>query len=358
MSENLASVGWSPAWRAHVAVESALTGVPLTLARVVNMHKSHVDVVSVTDDGEPRADLRLKVDGALMSAYGEDYPPAVGDWIMVDADERVHALVPRRTLITRPSAGRDSRDQVIAANVDIALIVEPFVPTFSLGRVERLVALARNAEVEPWIVCTKTDLASEEEISRIRRALDAKFSDIHLVSASEQDTIVGLVSQIRQGATLCVLGRSGAGKTTLINLLTGASAAVGAVREADAKGRHTTTHRQIFATPQFIIIDNPGVRAVGAVADVDAVDAVFPGIAELQCRFSNCSHTGEPGCAVRQATEDGTLDPHEVERFIRMKAEAVHNIARKNARVARQEDRRKTRENQSGRRMMMRNKGR
>lgn len=168
------SVGWSPAWRAHVAVESAMSGMPLSLARVVNVHKSHVDVVSVTDDGEPRADLRLKVDGALMSAYGEDYPPAVGDWLMLD-DERVHALVPRRTLITRPSAGRDSKEQLIAANVDIALVIEPFVPTFSLGRVERLAALAESAGVEPWIVCTKTDLVDDEEISRFRGPLEAKF---------------------------------------------------------------------------------------------------------------------------------------------------------------------------------------
>lgn len=351
------SVGWSPAWRAHVAVESAMSGMPLSLARVVNVHKSLVDVVSVTDDGEPRADLRLKVDGALMSAYGEDYPPAVGDWLMLD-DERVHALVPRRTLITRPSAGRESKEQLIAANVDIALVIEPFVPTFSLGRVERLAALAESAGVEPWIVCTKTDLVDDEEISRFRGPLEAKFPHVRFVSALDEETVADLAAEIPQGATMCVLGRSGAGKTTLINLLTGASAAVGEVRETDAKGRHTTTHRQIFAMPQFIIIDNPGVRAVGAVADVDAVDAVFPGIAELQCRFSNCSHTGEPGCAVSAAMDDGTLDPDEVERFIRMKAEAVRNSARKSARIARQDDRQRTRDNQAGRRAMMRNKGR
>ncbi|MCI7306089.1 MAG: ribosome small subunit-dependent GTPase A [Trueperella sp.] len=356
MSENLARVGWSPAWQAHVAVESALTGVQLTLARVVNVHKSHVDVVGVSD-GDVRANQRLAIDGALISAYGEEYPPAVGDWLMLD-DERVHALVPRRTLITRPSAGRDSRDQVIAANVDIALVIEPFVPTFSLGRVERLAALAESAGVEPWIVCTKTDLVDDEEISRFRGPLEAKFPHVRFVSALDEETVADLAAEIPQGATMCVLVRSGAGKTTLINLLTGASSAVGAVREVDAKGRHTTTHRQVFATDQFIIIDNPGVRAVGAVGDVGAVESVFPGISQLRCRFANCTHTGEPGCAVRQAMEDGTLDPNEVERFIRMKAEAVRNIARKNARVARQEDRQKTRENQSGRRAMMRNKGR
>ncbi|WP_406710884.1 ribosome small subunit-dependent GTPase A [Trueperella pyogenes] len=358
MNEILASVGWNPSWQAHVAVESALRGAHLSLARVTNVHKSHVDVVQVSADGDPRVRHRLKIDGSFISAYGEDFPPAVGDWIMLDDVVRLHALIPRRTLLTRPSPGRDSREQVIAANVDIALVIEPFVPTFSLGRVERLAALATNAGADPWIVGTKIDMSDEAEITRIRSALEKKFSHVHMVCALDEETLTVLSREIPQGATMCVLGRSGAGKTTLINLLTGASGAVGQVRAVDAKGRHTTTHREIFATDRFLIIDNPGVRAVGAVADAGSVNAVFPSIAQMQCRFANCTHTNEPGCAVKAALEDGTLKPHEVERFLRMRAEAVRNSVRKNARVARAEDRLKTRHNQAGRRAMMRNKGR
>lgn len=358
MSDVVRNLGWSPSWQSYLAVESALHGLSLSLARVIAVHKGHIDVIAVNDDGTPRAEHRLKVDKPFEEIYGDDFPPAVGDWMMLDDDSLIYALVPRRTLLTRPSAGRDSRDQLIAANVDIALIIEPFVPTFSVGRVERLAALAESAGVDPWIVCSKTDLVPADVVAQIRAVLETKFLHVHTISALDHESIKVFADQIPHGSTLCVLGRSGAGKTTLINSLTGATSTVGAVREGDAKGRHTTTSRQILAAEHFVIIDNPGVRAVSAVADFDAVDAVFPGISQLECRFADCSHTNEPGCAVIAAINDGTLDPHEVARFIRMKTEAQRNGLRQNARLARSKERRETRDNQAGRRAMMRNKGR
>lgn len=306
---------------------------------------------------------------------GESWPPVVGDWLVLEEMEhfwRIAAQLPRRTLIERPSATRTSTPQALVANADVLLIVEPCVPPPSVGRVERFAALAHAAGIECWLVVTKTDLDDQEHIAKIADEFSASVDAVmtvgglgdELASTNVDTGIDVLARQLRDLRSYDVagvlVGRSGAGKSTLVNALIGTSLPTGAVRSGDGKGRHTTTVRQLARGEGLALIDTPGIRALAATADQRAVDDTYREVADiaLRCRFANCRHDGEPGCAVALAVSEGVLDGERVERYLRMLRESTRQRQRQDSRLAREADRKASRDNTRGRRVTMHLKGR
>ena len=279
-------------------------------------------------------------DGASLAVIAADGPrvirnsaqldpdPTVGDWLALDADGRIHSVLPRHSLLRRENADATGV-QSLAANVDVVLIACGIDRPIKPGRVYRAIALARDAGADPVLVLTKAGAADAPapDVPRLER--EHPGVPVLVTSALEG---VGLdaVRAAIAGRTAVLLGESGAGKSTLVNALLGrADAATGAVRAGDAKGRHTTTSRQLHLLPADagggVIIDTPGIRGIGLFTDADAVDAAFADIADLaaSCRFADCGHATEPGCAVLAAIADGTLSAERHAAWRRLQREVA-----------------------------------
>ena len=276
----------------------------VTGARVVAQHRGAW--VIATDGDPPRlatARGRLRDD--------DHGPPVTGDWVAVDAAGAITAVLERRGAIVRRTAGRPSRPQVLAANVDLALVTEP-LPDPHDRRAERLAALASAGGVPAVLVLTKADLAGDADQRAARLARRLGLADAVAVSTLAEGAGVGVLrTLLAPGTTAVLLGPSGAGKSTLVNALLGeARQAIGTIRASDWRGRHTTVVRELIGLPAGgLLIDTPGIREAGlwdgpgdAFADIDAIAA--------GCRFADCAHEGEPGCAVR-----GTVDPDRIEAW-------------------------------------------
>jgi len=334
--------------------------------RVLALPEAGGDADAASDD--PIA-LPLRPGGLLRTAYGGKVAPAVGDRLITEPTDsaeptatatatatgtatgtRTHAQPPtstqlvvaaRTSELVRDSVDRTSRAQVVAANVDVVLVVEPLDPEPSVGRVERLVTLAWRAGARPVVVLTKTDLAGDVEdwCADMERA--APGAAVVALSAATGAGLTDLRAQVRAGESLVVVGRSGAGKSTLVNALLGVEAMATGARRGDGKGRHTTTHRELLRLPlphggAAWLIDTPGLRAVGLVADPGAVGATFADVDALtrDCRFADCAHGREPGCAVVAAIEDGTLPRRRFESYRAQQREAAYAERRADARRA------------------------
>jgi ribosome biogenesis GTPase len=264
-----------------------------------------------------------------LSADGEPGPPAVGDWVGVDTSGGcavVRVILPRSGALARRRPGGPDREQVAAANVDLVLVVESLDRGPNPRRIERATALAWDGGASPLVVLTKLDLCAEPERALSRAREGAPFSDLLAVSSVTGDGFDELEARLGPGTTAVLLGPSGAGKSTLTNRLLGeARFAVAEVRDSDRKGRHTTTHRELVVLPGgACLIDTPGVRELGLWLDTGAVDAAFPEIeaAARGCRFADCRHETEPGCAVLEAVESGALDRARLASFKRLRREA------------------------------------
>ena len=230
-------------------------------------------------------------------------PPVTGDWVALDADDAIVAVLERRGTIVRRAAGPASDPQLLAANVDLALITEP-LPNPNPRRIERFAALAAAGGVAAALILTKADLDPDAWQAATPLARRVGLTDVITVSATTGDGLGVLRSILTSGATAVLLGPSGAGKSTLANSLLGADRqATGAVRAYDGRGRHTTVVRELLALPGgALLIDTPGIREVGLW---DSADGAFADIeaAAVNCRFSDCAHDAEPGCAVRNAVD-------------------------------------------------------
>lgn len=297
------------------------------------------------DAGEP---VRVPLPGEglvpLLGAEGvpgEAVPPAVGDEVVLgagpDGAPALVALHPRRTAVVRDGADRTSRAQVLAANVDVVLVVEHLDPDPSPGRVERLLTLAWRSGATPVVVLTKADLVPDPEGMAEEVRAVAIGADVHAVSVAAGTGLEPLRALLGPGRTLVVVGPSGAGKSTLVNALAGAEVMATGDRRADGRGRHTTVHRELVPLAGGAsLIDTPGLRGVGLVADAAALDATFADVADLagDCRFSDCAHSTEPGCAVLAAVEDGTLPARRLDSWRRLAREAAYQERRADAALA------------------------
>lgn len=309
---------------------------------------SRVDkgAVRLVPDGGPAAPADRPVvvptgrDGTLPMTVGTPVVPAVGDRVVLDGDRAL--VMPRTAELVRDTAGTTSQVQVIAANVDVVVVAEHLEPEPALGRLERMVTIAWRADATPLIVLTKADLVTDAD-HWVRRAREvAPGVEVVAVSATTGAGLAALDAALADAATLVIVGPSGAGKSTLVNALAGREAmTTGAVR-GDGRGMHTTTHRELVALPGGRwLIDTPGVRSVGLVATEEAVAATFADIEALAagCRFRDCEHAAEPGCAVLAALEDGELLERRLRSWQSLRREAARQAGRADARLTAEQTR-------------------
>ncbi|UFR01559.1 ribosome small subunit-dependent GTPase A [Streptomyces sp. Go40/10] len=327
----LAPYGWDEAWAdafAPYAADGLLPG------RVVRVDRGQCDIV--TADGTVRADTEFVVPRDPMKVV------CTGDWVAVDPDgdpRYVRAYLPRRTAFVRSTSSKRSEGQILAANVDHAVVAVSLALELDLGRVERFLALAWESGAQPVVALTKADLVPDP-VTLAHLVQDVETSapgvPVLAVSALHGDGLDTLVALAGSGTSV-LLGQSGAGKSTLANALVGADVMdVRAARNVDGKGRHTTTTRNLLALPSGgVLIDTPGLRGVGLFDAETGVGQVFSEIEELAggCRFHDCAHETEPGCAVRSAVENGELPERRLESYRKLMRENQWIVAKTDARV-------------------------
>ena len=273
-----------------------------------------------------------------LSVLGEgldiDIPPTgdvtVGDWLLIDTESTAYQRrLDRKSLLKRRNPGSDHSEQLIAANLDTLFIVTSCNADFNPARLERYLALAAEADVTPVVILTKADLT--EDADAYRRQAEALMPGLlaEAINAKDATEAARLLPWCGAGQTVAFAGSSGVGKSTLLNALVGEDIALTQdIRTDDAKGRHTTTHRQMHPLPQGgWLIDLPGIRELGLTDAADGIEAVFADLAELanSCKFRDCAHETEPGCAVRAAIDAGEIDPDRLRRWRKLQAEDMRN---------------------------------
>nr|WP_236830805.1 ribosome small subunit-dependent GTPase A [Blastococcus sp. KM273128] len=300
-------------------------------ARVVRVDRGRLTVL--TAGGERRAHpapaLRDDVVGG----------PAVGDWVALRGELAV-AVLPRRSAFTRTAAGRTSAAQVVAANVDTVLVVDALTGPARLRRVERYLAVAWSSGAAPVVVLTKADLCPDVPAGVAQVAEDAVGVPVLAVSSITGEGLDAVRALVPAGATAAMVGPSGVGKSSLANALAGHEVAgTRGIRE-DGRGRHTTTARELHRLPGGgLLVDTPGLRELGLHDDAEGIDRAFADVAELgtRCRYRDCGHRGEPGCAVAAAIDDGRLDPARFTSWRKLQAEAHRQQLRVDARARAEE---------------------
>lgn len=313
--------GWSEVWATAFAPHAHAGHTP---GRVILQHRNGYLVV--TDAGE----LQAKASGRLRHEAQETGPPAVGDWVALspnaqDGAATIHAVLPRRTAFVRRAADSARRTQILAANIDVAFVVTSMNADLNPRRIQRFLAAAMDSGARPVLVLTKSDLSADPQAEAAQVAALETQTLVLTVSAREGVGLEALRLQVKPGETCVLIGSSGVGKSTLVNaFLNEDRMATQAIRASDEQGRHTTSHRQLLPLPGGgLIIDTPGIREVGLIDAEEGVEAVFDDIEHLmqECRFTNCGHVSEPGCAVQAALADGTLEGPRWAHFQKLKSE-------------------------------------
>lgn len=328
IENNLIKLGFDQFYLDHAAPER-LKG--LEIARVVAVHKESYSI----SDGENKvlAELVGKLQYAAVSPI--DYP-TVGDWVAVNFfDDKtfaiIHEVLPRKSLLKRKTPGRKIEFQLIAANIDVAFVVQSLDTNFNLNRLERYLVMINESNIKPIVLLSKSDLLSTEEvdtrIAEIKNVMPRL--DVQPFNNKNESDLKTVENLLNSGQTYCLLGSSGVGKTTLLNNLIGEPAFLTkTVREKDSKGRHATTNRQLITIDSgAMVIDTPGMRELGNIAVEAGLDETFPEITKLsrECQFSDCTHVKEKGCAVLLALETGALSEHRYRNYIKMTRESIYH---------------------------------
>lgn len=320
MFTSLIPLGWKDAFTPEGEQYQAQT---FSIARVASEQRGHYYI----HNGERT--LRAEASGkVLYSIADESELPKVGDWVAyqehTEGEAIIHGVLSRLTVLSRKQAGED-REQVLAANVDLLFIMQGLDRDFNPRRLERYLVLARSAGIVPVVLLNKADLVENPEDFELQvRKLDPDLLVLSL-SALTDDTATSVLAYLREGITACIVGSSGVGKSTLVNRLLGNEAQqTFAVREDDQRGRHTTTSRSLFTLPGGgILIDTPGMRELSPWAGSDDLSDTFAEIEELaeQCKFRDCKHEGEQGCAIQAALESGELDAKRYRNYVKLQRE-------------------------------------
>lgn len=313
--QTLSDLGWSPFFQSQLADEDLETLEPL---RVSEVHRSAMDAIGVMG---PR---RVQMNGDLF-----DHGVAVGDWILAERDsDRPDRVLERRSEIKRRAAGDQPSAQLIAANIDTLFIVSSCNADYNPARIERYLTLAAQAQVDPVVVLTKADLHDDPIKFRETAENDLPNVPIVAIDAKSDDAIEKLASWLGKTQTVALVGSSGVGKTTLTNLLTGRNELTLEIREDDARGRHTTTARSMFPVEGGgWLIDTPGMRALRLYDVSEGVAAVFEDLDTLshQCKFNDCAHETEPGCAIQAGIAAGTVNAARLGRWQKLQREDIRH---------------------------------
>jgi ribosome biogenesis GTPase len=339
----LTRLGWNPHWASLFDLYAPPGSHP---ARVGLQHKG--GYVVFTETGEMSAELLGRM---RFEASGADELPAVGDWVAVRAQDDssgggrgiISAVLPRKSGFTRKSAGVTTTEQVLAANIDVVFAIAALDVDLNFRRVERFLTMAWGSGAVPVVVMTKSDLC--DDVAGRHTALESIVpgTPVHAVSAVTGEGLDDLRDYVRENKTATLLGASGSGKSTLVNALYGDEVLKTAPIRYDGKGRHTTTHRELVILPGGgLIIDTPGMRELQLWDPGSGLGDAFEDIETLaaECRFRDCRHDGEPGCAVTAAVVDGRLTAERLASFKKLQRELHHLELKQDAR-ARAEERRK-----------------
>lgn len=355
----LSGLGWNP--RVEAAFDDAVrhSAHVLLPARVTEARRGAVGVRL------PRHETASLAPAVRKAAAADPATaPTTGDWVAVRRSGDtwlVEAVLERSGSLVRQGVAKDSHDQVLAANIDAVLICEAADQGPNVGRLERFLSLAWASGADPVVAITKAELAGERlpEVVELVESVTTGAA-VHTVSAHTGLGLEELAARLRPGATWVLLGTSGAGKSSLINALAGRTVMeTGAIRE-DRRGRHTTTHRQLIPMPGgALFLDIPGVRRIDVPGDEGGVDRTFADINELaeRCRFGDCAHGDEPGCAVNAAVDEGELDARRLERWYKLRREAEWNRSRGDARLRAERRREWKRNDRNGREAARRKRG-
>lgn len=316
---DLADLGWNTFFDSQLEPEARATAFPV---RVMAVHRDGLNVAGVGVD--------RMIPPFTATAGDEEASATVGDWLMLDlVTFRPRRLLQRKSLFKRRVAGTGHKLQLIAANVDTLFIVSSCNQDFNPARLERYLVLAREADIIPVVVLTKSDLtdAPEEFVRAAAKLLPGLL--VEILDARDPASVVCLTPWCARGQTVALVGSSGVGKSTLVNTLTGVGRiATRDIREDDDKGRHTTSGRALYRLPGGgWLVDTPGMRALRLTDVKSGIEDVFSDIVVLAgtCRFADCRHDVEPGCAVLAAIDAGTLDSERLKRWRKLAAEEPHN---------------------------------
>ena len=321
---SLEDLGWHNFFKPFMTPYTEKGMIP---ARVARQDKGRYTVYSSSGRYPAEISGRLRHEAVSRSQL-----PAVGDWVALHTSpesERamIHAVLERRSRISRKEAGSRTSEQVLCANVETAFIVSSLTGErgFVLRRIERYLTIALESGIDPVIVLNKSDLCDNTEEHAARTEEIAMGAPVYAVSALTGAGMDGVSTHLGKGKTAVLLGPSGVGKSTLINTIMGSEVVkTGGIRADDGRGRHTTTWRELIVMPEHgLIVDTPGLRELQLWAEEDALDGSFSEISDLasQCRFRDCTHSGEPGCAVQAAVDAGTLEAARLESYHMQQAE-------------------------------------
>lgn len=337
---DLKELGWDSTWEdklRDIDVEGAFPG------RVTFLSGKRYTLA--TEDGEIDAILSGSI---LHSSDSSENIPCIGDWVVVRKRSDVHpyeimSILPRRNKLSRKVAGGKSVEQLIASNVDIVFIVTSADDDFNAPRLERYCAMIGDIDALPVIIVNKIDACEVPEVLLENERLRKLNVPVHGISARDGDNLEAVTTYLKTGTTIVLVGSSGVGKSTLINRLLGEDRqAVGEIRSSDSKGRHVTTSRElILLSGGGIMIDNPGIREIQLWVSNEGISRTFRDIDELArgCRFKDCRHDREPGCAVKEAVESGTLSAERFGNFQKLIREQANLELRRNAYEHRKQDR-------------------
>jgi ribosome biogenesis GTPase / thiamine phosphate phosphatase len=336
----LATWGWSAELAAAHAPHAALGR---EAARVVAEDRGSYQLVGASGE------LRAAVSGRFRHEANADPSafPAVGDWVAVEGgpagETVIHALLPRRSALVRQAPGKRTEAQVVGANLDVVFVVASLNADLNLRRLERYVAAAWESGAEPIVLLSKADLGGDIDAILPAVAAVTAGATVVVLSSFDGTGVDEVRARIGAGRTVAFVGSSGVGKSTLLNKLAGEERAfVREIRADDARGRHTTTRRQLHLLPEGgLILDTPGMREF-SLWESEGLEQTFTDLDEIvaRCRFGNCSHNGEPGCAIAAALADGSLDSDRYESWRKLQRETAHHERRVDA-LARAEERRK-----------------